>query len=171
MEPRNGGKPCPPAEIIEETRPVPMVLDFLEVSEADLRSDPHGVSGSGSLARVSVSSESFSLGMALEEAEVAGCGFPENVLTRLQLLVGGGLLRGELRLDVDAERLEVGLKSDQGDVVVRSDEPGAVTLRAEGAYAVRGEVTGADLELRLDQGAFGCEGIMDFAFRLTNVLP
>lgn len=144
-----------------------MTLEFLEEGQADLRSDPQSVVGSASLGQVSVSSGAFALGMALDTAEVGSCDFSQGMLLFLERLASGRLLQGELRLDADAGEAEVELEFDQGRILVRADRPGSVQL--SGGGPIRGDVAGGDLVLLPSQGGeFGCDGIMDFSFRLTE---
>lgn len=144
-----------------------LILDFLEVSQADLRSVPQEVEGSGSPALVSVLARQFRLEMVLSNSEIASCDLSPSVRMNLKNISQGRELTGRLDLDATTGSLDLRLSFDQGVVGVVAGA-GEVVLSPAGPNRVRGDVTGGDLVLKIDQGDFTCEGVMDFSFTLTG---
>ena len=141
----------------------PLILEFLG---PDLRSEPQEVSGSASVEHVAVSSNRFSLGMSLSDSRVARCGFNQSIRMGLQMMLcSGRTISGPLSLNVTGGQLSLSLGFDQGEIGVS----GPVSLTAVGPTTIRGDVTGGDLDLNLDQGRFPCGNLMNFSFTLTEV--
>ena len=155
------GTPQPPGEPTVRLEG-PLILEFLGSA---LRSAPQQVNGSASTEQVAVTSGRFNLGMSLSGSQVAGCGFNQSIRMGLQMLASGRTLGGPLSLNASGGQLSLSLGFDQGTIGVS----GPVSLTAVGPTTIRGDVSGGMLDLRLDQGNFSCNNLMNFSFTLTQV--
>jgi hypothetical protein len=144
-----------------------LILDFLEEKPGNLRSAPQPVNGSASIVQVAVTAKTFNLSLVLSDAEMAPCGFNASVRMGIRMMASGKAIKGTLRLDAAAGEIDLNLHFKQGDISVHGDT-GSVTLSQVDLTTIRGDVSGGDLELDLDQGQFSCEGLMDFAFTVTG---
>ena len=166
-DPGEPGEPDPPTTGDGDKLRKNLILDFLEVGQADLRSVPQAVDGSGSAALVSVSAKRFKLDMVLSDSEIASCDLSQSVRMGLKNMAQGRELKGSIELNATAGSLDLRLRFGQGVIGVEAGV-GEVVLSPISPTMVRGNVTGGNLVLDLDQGEFTCEGVMDFSFTLTG---
>ena len=75
------------------------------------------------------------------------------------------LASSTLTLNSTGGDLKIEHKFGQGTIGVS----GNVSLSVVDATTVRGDVSGATLDLDLDQGRFSCDHLMNFSFTLTEV--
>lgn len=173
---RPGSSPSAPSGALRGPQ---LVLDFSEDGSSVVRSLPQRVQGAGSAAGVALSSPSFDLTLAVPLDGLLECSMRQTDPSGyMALLRAGRSVDGALLLDVKGAELRLeGGGGDgklelviQGDgVEIRGTQPGALALEPGGPAAIRGDISGATLELSLDGEGFSCEGLMDAGFTLAEV--